>query len=102
MVRRLEIKVRMYRLFRIGSGIGRLQRFYSGVSGKSSAAEDVITEMLKRKPLPSIVDFNNEIVELSRKGHYLKATQSFRKITMAGVKPSEHTISIVTNCFGNL
>ncbi|PWA83043.1 AB hydrolase 4 family [Artemisia annua] len=87
---------------RIGSGIGRLQRFYSGVSRESAAAEDVITEMLRRKPMPSIVDFNNEIVELSRKGHYLKATESFRKMNMAGVKMSEHTISIVTNCFGKL
>lgn len=92
----------MYRLFRIGSGIGRLQRFYSGVSGKSAAAEDVIAEMLKRKPMPSIVEFNNEFRELRRKGHYLQATESFRKITMAGVKPSEHTISIVTDCFGSL
>ncbi|KAI3811199.1 hypothetical protein L1987_20918 [Smallanthus sonchifolius] len=53
-------------------------------------------QMLKRKPPPSILEFNRQISVIVRMGHYSTALSLFKKVNLMGISSDVYAINI--NC----
>ncbi|GMQ10938.1 hypothetical protein CsSME_00053743 [Camellia sinensis var. sinensis] len=61
--------------------------------------------MLRMRPLPSIVQFNQLLTSIARTKHYSTVISLFRKMNLLEtgfIKPDKFTLTIVINCFCNL
>lgn len=64
----------------------------------------VFREMINKKPLPSLSEFNRYLDDIYRSKDYLRVIHIFKDLLrIKGViEPSKHTLSILTNSYARL
>ncbi|KAL6204324.1 hypothetical protein ACLB2K_021592 [Fragaria x ananassa] len=65
-------------------------------------ALNVFDEMLQRRPMPSIVRFNQILGQLVKMKHYSAVIAMNKQIVQCGIRPDKYTLSIIMNCFCHL
>ena len=65
-------------------------------------ALNVFDEMLQRRPLPSVVPFNQILTQLANLKHYSAVISLNNQMVVSGIRPNVYTLSIIINCFCHL
>ena len=65
-------------------------------------ALDSFQRMLRTRPLPSVVAFNQLLGKLVKTKHYSVVISLYKQMGMQGIVPDHYTLSIVMNCFCHL
>ncbi|KAL6195479.1 hypothetical protein ACLB2K_031098 [Fragaria x ananassa] len=62
----------------------------------------VFDEMLQRRPLPSVVRFNQVLAPLVKLNHYPTVLSLNSQMLLSGIRPNHCTLAIVINCYCRL
>ncbi|KAL6195337.1 hypothetical protein ACLB2K_030956 [Fragaria x ananassa] len=65
-------------------------------------ALNVFDEMLQRRSLPSVVRFNQILVQLVKNKHYSPVIAMSKQMVRCRIRPNQYTLSIIMNCFCHL
>ncbi|KAK9937936.1 hypothetical protein M0R45_014700 [Rubus argutus] len=62
----------------------------------------VFDEMLQRRPLPSVVRFNQILTQVSKLKHYSAVISLNKRMSLLGIASDVYTLSIIINCYCHL
>ena len=70
-----------------------------------NSVEDALTlfnRMLRMRPLPSVVSFNQLLGKVAKMKHYSAVISSYSQMGLVGIVPDKYVLNIVINCFCHL
>ncbi|KAL6142811.1 hypothetical protein ACLB2K_061087 [Fragaria x ananassa] len=74
---------------------------HRGVSNVEDALK-VFDEMLQRRPLPSVVRFNQVLAPLVKLKHYPTVLSLNSQMLLSGIRPDHYNLAIAINCYCRL